>query len=146
MSTLPNKKIINIDFDNTVSSYASGWTRADQFPDPPHPGAIEALRDDYRVVGCVCITTSRFNIMNQSECDGISSIMDAMVAWFARHGIPPAMMNRDGDWNLDEDKINLCVTKPPANVSLDDRGVPFAGVWPSGAALVAFRPWNKRSV
>ena len=34
--------------------------------------------------------------------------------------------------------------KPPAMVSIDDRGLTFDGTWPDIESLLNFKPWNKR--
>jgi hypothetical protein len=47
------KPALVLDFDGVIHSYTSGWKGADVIPDPPTPGAREAirtLRETYRVV------------------------------------------------------------------------------------------------
>ena len=42
------KPTLCVDFDGVIHSYISGWKGADVIPDPPVPGAIEALYRIYR--------------------------------------------------------------------------------------------------
>ena len=94
-----------LDFDGVVHSYDTGWQGEATIPDPPIHGvdkAIARLRQDYRVV----IYSARC----RSE-DGRVAISN----WLAKHRI-----------EVDE----VCETKPPAFVYVDDRAIEFRGNWP----------------
>ena len=41
-------------------------------------------------------------------------------------------------------RIEFPEHKPPALVTLDDRGITFDGTFPNPKDLLAFRPWNKK--
>jgi hypothetical protein len=41
-------------------------------------------------------------------------------------------------------EIGFPLFKPPAFLSIDDRGYQFNGSWPNVVDLLAFKPWNKR--
>jgi len=78
MSEKQDKPTICLDFDGVLHSYESGWKGIDVIPDPPVPGAFEALA---KYVGHfrVCIYSSR-----SSAPEGI----DAMKAWAVKHELP----------------------------------------------------------
>ncbi len=40
-------------------------------------------------------------------------------------------------------KIKFPKNKPPAFMSIDDRGLRFEGIFPDPEELLNFRPWNK---
>jgi hypothetical protein len=40
---LSRKPVLCLDFDGVIHGYQSGWQGANVIPDPPVPGAIEAL-------------------------------------------------------------------------------------------------------
>lgn len=114
------KQTIILDFDGVVHSYSSGWKGADVVPDPPTPGAKEAiaiLREKYTVV----VVSSRCN-----QAGGI----DAIQVWLNLHGIVV-------------DKISS--EKPPHIVVVDDRALRFNGNWQEvlDGIPAASVPWNK---
>lgn len=114
------KQTVIFDFDGVVHSYSSRWKGADNIPDPPVPGireSIAEIRQHYRVV----IVSSRCY-----QAGGI----DAINAWLSKYDIIV-------DDVTDE--------KPPAVVSVDDRGLTFDGN-PEGLLekIKAFKPWNKK--
>ncbi len=142
---LPRKPTLAIDFDGVIHSYVSGWQGADVIPDPPVPGAIEALLG-YLENFTVCIHSSRFNAWQETE-GRWPHPRAAIRHWFENNGISNALVNYDADkFGLDEDRINLCATKPPALVTLDDRGWMFTGTFPSADEIKAFQTWQKRGV
>lgn len=147
MPPLPSKPILCLDFDGCIHSYTSGWREPHLILDPPNPGAIEALLG-YLDHFCVCIHSSRLNRLNG---DGEAALrnMKAMVDWLVRWGVLPELIRTFSDYQPDglcEDRINLVRTKPPAQVTIDDRGWTFDGTWPTVEQLKAFRPWNRRDV
>ena len=95
-----NKQTICLDFDGVVHSYKSGWQGMSVIPDPPVDGtkdAIERLRVWYVVVihSTRCKTTEGRN---------------AIRNWLRKNHIV-----------VDE----ICDSKPPAVIYVDDRGIRF---------------------
>lgn len=63
----------------------------------------------------------------------------AMQEW-----LPERMEEEAAEQGVDAfDRIGWPTTKPAALVSIDDRGLTFAGGFPDPASLLAFRPWNR---
>jgi hypothetical protein len=117
------KQTIILDFDGVVHSYTSGWKGADVIPDPPTPGAKEAilkLREKYVVVIC----SSRSH-----QFGGIAAIR----AWLDKHGI-----------YVDD----VPEHKPPHVCVIDDRALRFEGDWQAVLDGIerASVPWNKKGV
>ena len=115
------KQTIILDFDGVIHSYSSGWKGADVIPDPPTPGAKEAiarLRERYIVV----VVSSRTH-----QPGGIEAIKN----WLAKHDI-----------EVDDVPSH----KPPHVCTVDDRAFRFEGDWQAvldgieGACV----PWNKK--
>jgi hypothetical protein len=98
------KPTVCLDFDGVIHSYRSGWLGETAIPDPPIHRAREGiarLRQSYRVV------------IHSPRCatrEGRQAVRD----WLAKH-------------NIEVDEI--CRTKPPALVYVDDRAVRFLGDW-----------------
>lgn len=98
-------RTVCLDFDGVIHSYQSGWKGATTIVDPPIHGvdrAIDKLRKDFRVVV--------YSARCQTE-DGRLAIEQ----WLAKHRI-----------EVDE----VCSSKPPAFVYVDDRAIRFTGNWP----------------
>ena len=101
---MSTKQTIIIDFDGVLHSYTSGWKGADQIPDQPTPGAMEAmhhLRKTYTVV------------VVSSRCHQEGGL-DAIKAWLKLH-------------NIEVDEVTD--KKPPHIVVVDDRALRFNGDW-----------------
>lgn len=120
------KDIISLDFDGVIHSYASGWKGADIIPDPPFPGAIQALRL-YVSYFRVTIVSSRNN-----QEGGIPAMREWIRKWAALE------FGGNVEWT---DEIEFPLIKPPAKVILDDRAITFNGTWPTVADLKKFKPW-----
>lgn len=123
------KPILCLDFDGTIHSYSSGWQGPDIIPDDPVTGAFEFIRD----------AIAYFDVQTHSARSGLPGGVEAMQAWFIRHG-----------WDKGIDGlpvgINFPTSKPPAQVSIDDRALTFSGTWPDLEMLKSFRPWNDLDV
>ncbi len=142
--------ILCLDFDGVIHSYTTGWQGAAVIPDPPVYGAeqfiLEAM-EKFQVV----VFSSR------SHQDGGAL---AMANYLVRQvGIPQGFI----EWPSLSKKITAVyartpdprrvtthprpiqfpLEKPPALVTLDDRGIQFKGAWPKVSALLKFTPWNK---
>jgi hypothetical protein len=120
--------MLAVDFDGVIHSYLTPnqpWDPC-HIPDPPTEGALSFLRrasDEFEVA----IYSSRSH-----QPGGIR----AMQAWLSSH-------LRSGD-RLWYDRLLWPTEKPPARVSIDDRGLMFKGPgqWPAMETLLNFKPWN----
>lgn len=121
-----DKHTIAIDFDGVIHQYNQPWVDEATIPDPPVPGAFEAL-EQYLKVYNVVIFSTRLRLAEGKR---------AMLAWFDRHGFPLPLLLELG-WSF---------TKVPAKVYIDDRGFRFTGKFPTAGELQdVFLPWNKKS-
>lgn len=115
------KQTVVVDFDGVLHSYSSGWKGAANIPDPPTPGAREAiakLRETYEVV----VVSSRC-----CQEGGVAAISE----WLERHDIVVDRVTND---------------KPAHIVVVDDRAFRFEGDWDAVVAGIpaASVPWNKK--
>lgn len=124
--------LLAIDFDGVLHGYQSGWQGADQCPDQPVPGAMQAIRS-YSERFRIAVHSSR-----SSQVGGIA----AMQAWLRVH-----LAEEIGASEAERvfAMVEWPMVKPPAMVTIDDRAVQFTGEWPSVGSLANFQPWNKRS-
>lgn len=99
------KWTVCLDFDGVIHSYKSGWQGIDVIPDPPVEGAKEAIAALRKEGKEVVVFSSR-----SKDPKGVKAIED----YLAKHGIEVDQVVHD---------------KPPAQVYVDDRGVPFSGSW-----------------
>ena len=123
-----SQPILCLDFDGVCHSYVSGWQGATRIPDPPVPGMwsfLEAVSHHFEVH----IYSSRSH-----QAGGIA----AMKCWFLEHA--------DSVFRQDIVKKHLYFPseKPPAFLTLDDRGLLFTGTWPNIEELRKFQPWYKK--
>lgn len=122
------RPVLSVDFDGVIHSYTSGWRGVSVLPDPPVPGAMAFLREAVKV-----FDVQVFSCRSRSTI-GVGAMQDYVEHW--------ARLELGEDaWTTN---ISYPTTKPPAHVSLDDRGWQFTGVWPDLQELLAFKPWNKR--
>jgi hypothetical protein len=133
-----SKRILNLDFDGVVNSYASGWKGVGELPDSPTSGAIEALREYSRHFD-VCIHSSRFH----PDHGPTFKTREIVAGWLVRHGLTWDEILVNGDEMTDCGRIRLVSFKPPAFLTIDDRAITFTGTWPDPAELLKFKPWNK---
>lgn len=121
------KPILCLDFDGVIHSYSSGWKGATVIPDPPVPGAIDAIRR----------ALEHFDVQIYSSRSGQDGGINAMQEYLLLHSDDQKLCEAVG-WP-DE--------KPPALITIDDRALTFNGDWSDPAyspeALLAFKPWNK---
>lgn len=116
-----SKQTIILDFDGVIHSYKSGWKGATEIPDPPTPGAKEAiarLRDrGFEVV----VVSSRC-----SQAGGVVAVME----WLDKHDIFVDGVRAD---------------KPPHVLVVDDRAFRFEGRWDDVLtfAQTGMEPWTK---
>jgi acyl-CoA-binding protein len=128
----PAKPILVLDFDGVIHSYASPWRGAAVIPDPPVPGALEAL-ELYAEHFQVAIFSSRTHQPGGRQ---------AMQQWLYE-ALIEAGRTKDQAAQLVYHAIVWPTEKPPALVTIDDRAVTFTGSFPAPAQLLAFKPWNK---
>jgi hypothetical protein len=121
--------ILVVDFDGVLHSYRSGWQGADVVADGPVPGAMAFLVEAVRHFD-VRVLSSR-----SSQQGGIGAMKRALAGWLQADGRP--------DWVID--RLGFPREKPAAHLTIDDRALCFEGTFPDPAALLSFRPWNKRT-
>lgn len=115
---------ICIDFDGVIHSFVTPWDNAKVIPDPPVPGAFEAI-EDYINAG--------FRVAVYSSRSYRPDAVQAMMNWFIDHGLRPEAL----------DHLEFPHYKPAAEIYIDDRGYHFTGKFPSVEFIRAFKPWNK---
>ncbi|MGB0970376.1 MAG: hypothetical protein ACPGVG_05365 [Mycobacterium sp.] len=116
---------ICVDFDGVVHGYQSGWQGACEIPDPPVPGAFDALREYMQAGMQVNLYSSR------SKEPGA---IEAMKTWFRLNGAPDLA-----------DCLEFPTQKPAANMTIDDRAFCFQGDFPTARWIRDFLPWNKQT-
>lgn len=83
-----------------------------------------------------------FDIQIFSSRTGQPGGVEAMITWFVyeRH-----LWREEGGMHkrLAALPISFPMHKPPAFVTIDDRGFRFEGTWPDPEALLALKPWWK---
>lgn len=114
------KRNILIDFDGTIHGYQTGWQGYDNIPDPPVPGAKEAIakiRETYNV------------LIYSTRCEAIEGII-GIQRWLEKHGIEV-----DG----------VTASKTKASLIIDDRAYRFDGNWAKAVEFVetgqALKTW-----
>lgn len=142
MSLFKARKILCLDFDGVCHSYTSGWQGAAVCNDPPVAGLFEFLEQ----------ASEHFDIAIFSSRSHQPGGIEAMKRWFHNHYSVYRQEQRiAAGWQSGiDDAVFLPLwlvfpaNKPPAHVSIDDRGITFAGVWPEIDLLLNFTPWNKK--
>jgi hypothetical protein len=112
------KSVVCLDFDGVIHLSISGWKGRTIIPDPPVPGAREAIAQ-LRAVAKVVVHSGR--CASPEGREAIRQWLDAQ--------------------NIEVDEI--CENKPLAEVYVDDRAVPFTGDWDKALCDIrAFRHWQ----
>src|SRR5882724_4108066 len=114
-----SKPIVCLDFDGVCHKYTSGWKGADIIPDEYVNGLFEFLEE----------VKEDFDVQVLSSRSHQQGGREAMMVWFLtqrklwreRGNKPPV------DTPL---TIGFPTEKPPAVITLDDRGWLFEGKWP----------------
>jgi hypothetical protein len=119
------KPILCLDFDGVIHSYFSGWKGASIIPDPPVQGAFAFIQEALQYFE-VAVFSSR-----STQPGGIV----AMKEWFLLYKWP-----KDVEGN--PEGIYFPTEKPPVFLTIDDRVMLFAGIWPDAKELLKFRPWH----
>jgi len=110
-----------VDFDGCLCDSRSRWTRPEDIPDGPVPGALAAVLG-YRARGLDVVVFSCRARSDQGAW--------AIQAWLALHGFP---------------QLKVTGAKPHAQMYVDDRAWRFTGSnWPSVAEVTAGGPWHRQ--
>ena len=119
---MERRRKILVDMDGVIHGYQSGWQGVTSLPDPPVPGAKEAI-EKIRETHDVFILSTR----------GVDDIGAAAIQkYLDLHGIVV-----DG----------VALEKIPACLLIDDRALRFNGDWNEVLEFLedpdCFTPWNK---
>lgn len=125
--SVSNKPILTLNFDGVIHSYLSGWRGADNAPDVPVPGVREFILE---ALGLFTVVV--FSSRSHQE-GGITEMRRYLVE---EVGLTPNIVAG----------IDFPTEKPPAFMSIDDRGFQFNGSWPDPGDLINFKPWYLRDV
>jgi hypothetical protein len=133
------KKTLVLDFDGVINSYSSGWTRADDFPDPPTPTAFSSIAI-YCKHFTVFIHSSRLSHQDHPE-----RVMRGMKDWLVKHGFTGMIVEGFPELHVKYADVTvfLIAEKPPAFLTIDDRVFLFKGEFPSPEEILEFVPWTK---
>lgn len=140
-----NKLLVCMDFDGVIHSYTSGWKGVAVIPDPPVPGAIDAILGYLDAGYDVAVSSSRsksFRGMRAMKSYLGNAIADHWLA--GGRTISEAECECWGDAYSIVHRIRWPWFKPAAFITIDDRAIQFDGTWPAPEAIKQFKPWNKR--
>ncbi|GGD43909.1 hypothetical protein GCM10011335_53180 [Aureimonas glaciei] len=127
-----HKKLVAIDFDGVLHSYTTPWSDATTISDGPTPGAMAFLYDLH--------ADGRFDtVIVSSRCKEEEG-RRAILYWL--HQNLGRAFGEDMRADIME-PIQIVAHRPPAHVTIDDRGLTFNGMWPDLDHIAAFKPWNK---
>jgi hypothetical protein len=129
------KPILCLDFDGVCHSYVSGWTGVDEIRDPPVEGLFEFLYE----------ALQHFAIHIFSSRSHQEGGREAMEKWFRKWFLIWARETGFTGINI-VPHLEFSIVKPPAQVTIDDRGVLFMGYFPTIEYLLNFKPWNKKEI
>lgn len=115
-------KTICFDFDNTIHSYKTPYTKPVIIPDEPVPGAKEFIAK---------LRAAGFRVVVLSTRCAYTGGVDAVKAWLRKYEI------------IVDDVVK---SKPPAVVYIDDRGLTFKGKFDSKfyKQVVEFEPYSAK--
>jgi hypothetical protein len=68
-----------------------------------------------------------------------NGVIDAMRKWFVDHFVKEKLLSRKDALKFVAD-LKFPVSKPPANMYIDDRGFRFVGRWPTVEEMRSFKP------
>jgi len=120
-----------VDFDGVIHSYASEYQGACVIPDPPVPGAFEWLT---RTVEYNDAEGNTFTICIYSSRSKEPGAIEAMKAWFEKHGLSRSTF----------DRLEFPTQKPPAFLLIDDRAFRFEGVFPTQEWIIDYKSWVRK--
>ena len=142
--------LICLAFDGVLHSASSGWRGPSVINDPPVEGAMEFILELIDFGANVCVYSSRSN-----QPMGVR----AMKRWLSKHPTPymdiekmrgePTHIWLGRRERAAEQLVEQCIGfpnhKPPAHVTIDDRGITFKGKWPTMKSLKSFKPWRTKA-
>lgn len=139
------KPILCLDFDGVIHSYTSGWKGATVIPDPPVPGAIDAMLRYVEAGFDVAIYSSRSK--NPFARWAMKRWLTREIGkWWKNGGhMPTYLVEAEcmGDAKSAVHYFKWPWFKPSAMVTIDDRALTFTGEWPAPGTIRQFKPWNK---
>lgn len=127
-----SKPILCIDFDGVLHSYVSGWKGIGRCDDPPIEGAEEFLHE----------ATKHFRVAIYSARSKSLRGRAAMRRYMSAHFNMPLTFSEDHSHDFLHEEVYYPWFKPSAVLTIDDRAMRFAGVWPSMAAIKSFKPYK----
>lgn len=158
------KPVICLDLDGVIHSYTSGWQGPRVISDPAVPGAIHFI--------LTILASQQFTVAIHSSRSRYWLARRAMRKWLIQQAgqqfkhdlMRPTLNDKFGLWSqagfqtgmgpLEEEmdhaarwlvrQIDWPLYKPPATMTIDDRGMCFQGTFPSVDEIQAFQPWNKQ--
>ena len=131
-------KIICVDFDGVLHSYASGWQGVATISDPPVDGAINWLVEHLPVPDELCCMSPIYTepiVQIYSARSKSWRGRRAMKKWLIKHGLPACYIK--------EGVLKFPIKKPAAFLTIDDRAICFNGKFPTTKEMEDFKPWNK---
>ena len=127
------KPILCLDFDGVLHQYTSGWKGADVVSDPPVAGAMRFITD----------AAEKFEVHIYSSRSHQPGGISAMHEWLSTH-IRRYWVDLPAAAERLISQLKFPSVKPPAMITLDDRGILFEGTFPVVEELLWFQPWNRR--
>lgn len=135
-----SKPIICIDFDGVIHSYERGWQDGLIYG-TALPGFFdwaEGAKGHFRLV----VYSSRSKTHDGREAMW-NWMADQICKWFDSYDYSP----QHPDLRMTD--FDFVSEKPPAFLTIDDRGLRFEGDWSAPElapeTLLAFKPWNMRT-
>lgn len=131
------RPILCLDFDGVIHRYDSVWKDEVTISDPVTPGFFEWAER----------AAQHFQLVIYSSRSKNPTAVTAMQAWLYEQR--KAWRAAGGKHAIDAPlEFEFASEKPPAFLTIDDRGIQFGGDWSTPElepeALLAFLPWNKR--
>lgn len=139
-----SRPLLCLDFDGVIHRYSQGW-REGQIYDPVTPGFFDWAEQ----------AKAEFSLVIYSSRSATPAGRKAMHEWLYRQWLGWKSLLRYPSTLIVSDPIKtppqpmdfeFAHTKPPAFLTLDDRGIQFQGRWDDPElqplTLRAFKPWN----
>jgi hypothetical protein len=129
-------KTICLDFDGVIHQFTTPWTESCVIPDPPVPGAFEAI---------VAYMDAGIRVAVLSARSATNAGRDAMAGWFQSRGGGHLLKRETVIDGTRVRSLYFPECKPAAVLYVDDRAWQFTGNnFPTVAQLEQYVPWNKK--